>query len=120
MGKYPLTASERARFDRMWQGLSGGKKATAVLDFEHFCSWLRGEDASFYNSIKNKLRELWTEVKSTVGEIAEGAILGMGAVVATPIVGVVAGVKEGFENGLEAGVKKGVKAMGNFLDNLFD
>lgn len=26
MGKYPLTPSERERFDRMWNGLSAGKK----------------------------------------------------------------------------------------------
>lgn len=38
MGKYPLTQSEKARFDRMWNGLSGATKATAVLDFDHFCS----------------------------------------------------------------------------------
>ena len=44
MGKYPLSPSEKARFDRMWSGLSGGKKATAVLDFEHFCNWLRGAE----------------------------------------------------------------------------
>ena len=118
MGKYPLTPSERARFDRMWSGLAAGKKATAVLDFEHFCSWLRGEDTSFYYAIKNKLQDLWNEVKSTIGEIAEGVGKGAAAVVVTPIVGIIEGVAEGFENGLEAGVKKGFKAMGNFLDDL--
>ena len=113
MGKYPLSPSEKARFDRMWSGLSGGKKATAVLDFEHFCNWLRGEDSSFYDAIKNKLRDLWNEVKSTIGDIAEGAVL-------APVVGVYAGVKEGLENGVEAGVKEGFKAVGKFFDELFD
>lgn len=94
MGKYPLTPSERARFDRMWDELSAGKKATAVLDFDHFCSWLRGEDSSFYYSIKNKLRELWDEVKSTIGEIVEGVAEGAAIVVAVPILGV-AGIAKG-------------------------
>lgn len=94
MGKYPLTPSERARFDRMWNGLSAGKKATAVLDFDHFCSWLRGEDSSFYYSIKNKLRELWDEVKSTIGEIVEGVAEGAAIVVAAPILGA-AGIAKG-------------------------
>ena len=88
MGKYPLSPSEKVRFDRMWSGLSGGKKATAVLDFEHFCNWLRGEDSSFYDAIKNKLRDLWNEVKSTIGDIAEGAVLGVGGAVLAPVVGV--------------------------------
>lgn len=90
MGKYPLTPSERARFDRMWGGLSSGKKATAVLDFDHFCSWLRGEDSSFYYSIKNKLNELWDEVKSTIGEIVEGVAEGAAIVVAAPVLGAAA------------------------------
>lgn len=118
MGKYPLSPSEKARFDRMWSGLSGGKKATAVLDFEHFCNWLRGEDSSFYDAIKNKLRDLWNEVKSTIGDITEGAVLGVGGAVLAPVVGVYAGVKEGFENGVEAGVKEGFKAVGKFFDEL--
>lgn len=119
MGKYPLTPSERARFDRMWNGMAAGKKATAVIDFDHFCSWLRGEDASFYYSIKNKLKELWDEIKSTIGDVAEGAFLGVVGVATAPIVGVYEGIKEGFDNGLEAGVKKGFKAMGDYLDDLF-
>ena len=102
MGKYPLTASERARFDRMWNGMSASRKATAVLDFDHFCSWLRGEDSSFYYSIKDKLRELWDEIKSTVTDIAEGIAIGAAVVVAAPIVGVV----------------EGVKAIGRWLDDL--
>lgn len=118
MGKHPLTPSERERFDRIWSELSGSRKATAVLDFEHFCSWLRGEDSSFYYAIKNKLQDLWEEVKSTIGEIAEGVGKGAAAVVVTPIVGIIEGVAEGFENGIEAGIKKGFKAMGNFLDDL--
>lgn len=118
MGKYPLSPSEEKQFDKMWRELSSGKKATAVLDFDHFCSWLRGEDSSFYYSIQSKLRELWDEIKSTVSDIAEGTLIGVGAVVATPIVGVVEGLKEGFENGPIEGVKKGFKAMGSFLDDL--
>lgn len=118
MGKYPLSPSEQARFDRIWRGLTAGRKATVVLDFDHFCSWLKGEDSSFYYAVKNKLRDLWNEIQSTVEEIAEGALIGVGAVVATPIIGIVEGVKEGFENGLEAGVKKGWNAMKNFLDDL--
>lgn len=120
MGKYPLTPSERERFDRIWRGLSGSRKATALLDFEHFCSWLRGEDSSFYYAIKNKLQDLWEEVKSTIGEIAEGVGKGAAVVVVTPIVGIIEGVAEGFENGIEAGIKKGFKAMGNFLDDLLN
>lgn len=120
MGKYPLTSSEKARFDRMWSGLSGGKKTTAVLDFEHFCNWLRGEDSSFYYAIKNKLHDLWNEVKSTIGDIAEGTVLGVGGAVLAPAVGIYAGVKEGLENGVEAGVKEGVKAVGRFLNHMFD
>ena len=87
MGKYPLTQSEKARFDRMWNGLSGATKATAVLDFDHFCSWLRGEDLSFYNAIKNKLQDLWNEVKSIASDIAEGVAIGDAPVVAAPVVG---------------------------------
>lgn len=120
MGKYPLTPSERARFDRIWAGLSAGKKATAVLDFEHFCSWLRGEDSSFYYSVSNKLRELWEEVKSTAGDIAEGVILGVAGITTAPIVGLYEGIKEGLDNGFESGVKKGIKSMGKYLDDLFD
>ena len=119
MGKYPLTPSERARFDRMWAGMSASKKATAVLDFDHFCSWLRGEDSSFYYSIKNKVKELWDEVKATIGNVAEGAVLGVLGATTAPIVGIYEGVKEGFDNGLEARVKKGLKAMGDYLDTLF-
>ena len=98
--------------------MSDARKATLVIDFDHFCSWLRGEDSSFYYAIRGKLREVWNEIKSTIGEIAEGVGKGAAAVVFTPIVGVIEGVAEGFENGLEAGVKKGFKAMGNFLDDL--
>ena len=102
MGKYPLTPSERERFDRMWRGLSGSRKATAVLDFEHFCSWLRGEDTSFYYAIKNKLHDLWEEVKSTIGEIAEGLAIWAAAVVALPAIAAV----------------EGIKAIGKWLDDL--
>lgn len=102
MGKYPLTASERARFDRMWNGMSAGRKATAVLDFDHFCSWLRGEAPSFYYAIKNKLGELWNEVKSTIGEISEGIAEGIAIITIAPVVGVV----------------EGVKAIGRWLDDL--
>lgn len=90
MGKYKLTPSEQARFDRMWNGLSAGAKTTAVLDFDHFCSWLRGEDSSFYYSIKNKLRELWDEVKSVASDIAEGLIEGAAIAVAAPVIGAAA------------------------------
>lgn len=93
MGKYPLTPSERARFDRMWKEMSASRKATAVLDFDHFCSWLRGEDSSFYYAIKNKLRELWDDVKSTIGEFAEGVAEGVTIVALAPVVGVVEGIK---------------------------
>lgn len=93
MGKYPLTPSERARFDRMWNEMSASRKATAVLDFDHFCSWLRGEDSSFYYAIKNKLRELWDDVKSTIGEFAEGVAEGVAIVALAPVVGVVEGIK---------------------------
>ena len=97
-----MTASERARFDRMWNGMSASRKATALLDFDHFCSWLRGEDSSFYYAIKNKLRELWDEVKSTIGEIAEGVAEGVAIAALAPVVGVV----------------EGVKAIGRWLDDL--
>ncbi|MBR7028450.1 MAG: hypothetical protein IKI05_03445 [Bacteroidaceae bacterium] len=120
MGKYPLTASERARFDRMWNGMSAGRKATAVLDFDHFCSWLRGEDSSFYYSIRDKLRDLWEEVKSTIGDIAEGAFKAYASVAVTPIVAVVEGVKEGFNNGFEAGIDKAFEEGKKFLKDLWD
>ncbi len=118
MGKYPLTPSEKARFDRMWMDLSAGRKATAIIDFEHFCSWLRGEDSSFYYAIKDKLRDLWDEIKSTAGDIAEGVATGVLGLAATPIVGLYEGVKEGLDNGLEAGIKKGFKAISDLWDDI--
>lgn len=93
MGKYPLSPSEKVRFDRMWSGLSGGKKATAVLDFEHFCSWLRGEDSTFFDEIKEKMKELWDEVRASIGEFAEGVAEGVAIVTLAPVVGVVEGIK---------------------------
>lgn len=120
MGKYPLTASERARFDRMWSGLSAGKKATVVLDFDHFCSWLRGEDSSFYYSIKSKLRELWEEVYSTLGDIATGAAKAYVSVAATPVVAAYEGIKEGLNNGFEAGVNKAIEEGKRFWKEIWD
>ena len=119
MGKYPLTASERARFDRMWNGMSASRKATAVLDFDHFCSWLRGEDSSFYYSIKDKLRELWDEVKSTIGDFAEGAFKAYASVAVTPGVAIYEGVKEGLKNGFDAGVDKAIEESKKFLKDLW-
>lgn len=120
MGKYPLTPAEKARFDRIWESMATSKKTVALIDFDHFCSWLRGEDSSFYYAIKGKLKDLWEEVKTAVGDFAEGFMKGTCAVVGTPIVGLVEGISEGLENGLEAGFKKGFESMGKFLDDLFD
>ena len=89
MGKYPLTQSEQVRFDKMWKGISTSQKATIVTDFEHFCSWLRGEDSSFYYAIKNKLHDLWEDIKSTIGDFVEGFAEGL----LLPVIGVVEGVK---------------------------
>jgi len=120
MGKYPLSPSEKARFDRIWGEMAMAKKAEAVVDFDHFCQWLRGEDYSFYNAIKEKLYELWESVKETAGDIAEGFAKGFAAVAVTPIVGIAEGIEKTFEDGPIEGVKHGFKKMGEFLDDLFD
>ena len=114
-----LTPSEQARFDRLWKSMSDSRKAMIVIDFDHFCSWLRGEDSSFYYSIKNKLSELWDEVKSTIGDFAEGAFKAYASVAVTPVVAVVEGVKEGFNNGLEAGIDKAFEEGKKFLKDLW-
>lgn len=115
-----LTKSEQERFDKLWNSLSSARKATIAMDFDHFCSWLRGEDSIFYNAIKYKLHKVWEEIKSMIGGIADAGGRLCAAVTFTPIIGVYEGVKEGIENGFEAGVKKSLKSMGRFLDNIFD
>lgn len=120
MGKYPLSPSEKVRFDRMWKEITIAKKTEALIDFDHFCQWLRGEDSSFYYAIKNKLYELWEDVKETASEIAEGVAKSVAAVAITPIVGIAETIDKTFEDGPIEGVKHGFRKMGEFLDDLFD
>ena len=118
-----LTPSEQARFDRLWKSMSDSRKAMLVIDFDHFCSWLRGEDSSFYYAIRDKLREVWRELKANVGEAAEafgeGVLKTYASVAVTPVVAVVEGVKEGFKNGLDAGIDKAISESKKFLKDLW-
>lgn len=102
MGRYPLTPFERERLDGVLKKMSTATKTKAVLDYDSFCSWIRGEDPYFYNAIKAKLREVWEEFKTTVGEIAEGIAEGVIIAAATPVVIAV----------------EGIKALGRWLDDL--
>lgn len=114
-----MTEAQKQKFHRMCDEMDKQTTQANLSSYENMCSWLRRDHYSFYLQVKDDLYELWNEVKTIVGNIAEGVVLGVGGAVLAPVVGVYAGVKEGMENGLEAGVKKGFKEMGKFLNDIF-
>lgn len=114
-----MTEAQRIKFHSFVDKMDKADAAKNLKSYENMCGWLRQDHYSFYIQVKDSLRELWNEIKSTVNDILEGAVLGVTGMATAPIIGVYAGVKEGLENGVEAGVKKGFKAMGKFLDDLF-
>ena len=115
-----MTEAQRIKFHRMCDEMDKQSVGTNLGSYDNMCNWLKRDHYSFYLQVKDDLMELWNEVKTIVGNIAEGVVLGVGGAVLAPVVGVYAGVKEGLENGVEAGVKEGFKAVGKFFDELFD
>jgi hypothetical protein len=69
MGKYPLSASEQAQFNRMWNGMTTSRKATALIDFDHFCSWIREADNGLYYKILGYLRQIYEDLKKQVEDV---------------------------------------------------
>ena len=113
-----MTEAQRKRFHLMCDEMDKQETQANLGSYDNMCSWLRRDHYSFYLQVKDELRELWNEVKTIVGNIAGGVVLGMGGAVLAPVVGVYAGVKEGLENGVEAGVKEGFKTVGRFFNEL--
>lgn len=113
-----MTEAQRIKFHRMCDEMDKQDTQANLGSYGNMCSWLQRDHYSFYLQVKDELHELWNEVKTIVGNIAGGVVLGMGGAVLAPVVGVYAGVKEGLENGVEAGVKEGFKAVGKFFNEL--
>lgn len=115
-----MTDEQRKRFHKFIGELDEVDKVNKLSSFDNMVQWLLDDHYYFYLQVKDYLRELWEEVKSTIGDVAEGAVKGIAAVTLTPLVGVIKGVEEGFKKGsIAEGIEGGLKAMGTFIDDLF-
>lgn len=113
-----MTEEQRRKIHKFCDELDAAEAASNLGSYDNMVSWLRRDHYTFYLEVKNILREVWEEIKSTVSDIVEGVATGVLGVAATPFVGLYEGFKEGLDNGFEAGVKKGFKAIGDFWDDL--
>lgn len=115
-----MTEEQRIRFHKFIGELDEVEKVNKLSSFDNMVQWLLADHYYFYLQVKDYLRELWEEVKSTIGDVAEGALKGIAAVTMTPLVGVIKGVEEGIKKGsIEEGLSGGIKAMKTFIGDLF-
>ena len=69
-----MTEAQRIKFHRMCDEMDKQSVGTNLGSYDNMCNWLKRDHYSFYLQVKDDLMELWNEVKTIVGNIAEGVL----------------------------------------------
>lgn len=70
-----LTNEQRQQLDSMLNRMSQAEINSKLSSYDNMQRWLYNEHYAFYLRVKDKLRDVWDEVKSLALKVLEGAAI---------------------------------------------